>query len=112
MGKTTVDLFRAGNASSPRMENARPGADVATYQNNGIEFVRGRSGGVSTYESKDPTLNGTWHKLDAGSDYDDKTLFLKDDQNGHWDWQPEHDMPMADYKAALAVLNGKFTLAP
>jgi hypothetical protein len=85
MGKTTVELFRAGNRSSPRMENARPGADVTTYHNNGVEYVTARSGGVSTYETKDPTLNGTWHRLAAGSDYDDN---------------------------ALAALNGKFTLAP
>jgi hypothetical protein len=94
------------------MEHARPGVDVVTYQAKGVEFVTGRSGGVSTYVSKDPTLNGTWYSLPAGSDFDDKALFLNDDGSGHWEWQPEHDMPLTAYKAALAALNGKFTLAP
>ena len=112
MGQTTLKLFRAGNGHSARMENARPGADVTTYSNNNVEYVTGRSGGVSTYDSVDPTLNGKWWELPTGIDYDDKTLFLKDDRNGHWEWQPEHDMPFDEYKAALALLNGKFTLVP
>jgi hypothetical protein len=94
------------------MDYVRVPADVTTQNSNGIDYVTGKSGGVSTYESRDAGLGGTWWRLPGGSDYDDNALFLNDEQNGHWEWQPEHDMPLDDYKAALALLNGKFTLVP
>ena len=67
---------------------------------------------LSTYDSKDPTIGGTWYVLVKGSDYDDKLLFLKNDGLGHFEWEPNQDMPLSAFKAILATLNGKFTLAP
>jgi hypothetical protein len=35
MIKTAVDLYRRGNATSPRMDHVRPNKDIAIYENNG-----------------------------------------------------------------------------
>ena len=44
MGKTTIDLFRAGNKAGPRMDHVRPGVDVISYTHNNADYVVGRSG--------------------------------------------------------------------
>jgi hypothetical protein len=33
MNQTSIDLYRMGNATSPKMDNVRP-QDVESYQNN------------------------------------------------------------------------------
>jgi hypothetical protein len=33
MIKTPVDLYRRGNATSPRMDHVRPNKDIAIYEN-------------------------------------------------------------------------------
>ena len=40
MAKTPVDLYRKGNASSPRMDNVRINKDIATYVHNDEVWVR------------------------------------------------------------------------
>ncbi len=37
---TPVDLYRRGNATSPRMDNVRPNKDIAIYENNGQIWVK------------------------------------------------------------------------
>jgi hypothetical protein len=111
MAKTPCDLFRAGNKSGPKMDYVRP-ADITMFTHNGMAYAKGRGGGVSTFRSKDPALSGTWWLLPAGTDYDDKLLFLNDDGTGHIQWEPNQDMPVSAFEAILATLNGKFTLTP
>jgi hypothetical protein len=41
------DLYRLGNATSPRLHNARPGKDIETYESNGIVMVRSNGQGIS-----------------------------------------------------------------
>ncbi|MGL5794490.1 MAG: hypothetical protein ACRC06_08785 [Waterburya sp.] len=40
MVKTPVDLYRRGNANSPRMDNIRLNKDIAIYQRDGITWVK------------------------------------------------------------------------
>jgi hypothetical protein len=40
MIKTAVDLYRRGNATSPRMDHVRPNKDIAIYENNGQIWVK------------------------------------------------------------------------
>lgn len=40
MIKTPVDLYRRGNATSPRMDHVRPNKDIAIYENNGQIWVK------------------------------------------------------------------------
>jgi len=107
MGTTTVDLFRVGNASGPRLEKVRPGIDIEVYRKDGEDWVKGRSGGASTFESKKDTRK-TWWRLPAGTKYDDR-LFVWNDQDDHWSWEPASDMRLLDYVSALEAVNVDFT---
>jgi hypothetical protein len=53
------------------MENVRP-KDVSTFIVNGVERVRGRSGGISTFASAIPQGSGRIWRLPAGSSYSDE----------------------------------------
>jgi len=49
MATTPIDLYRQGNANSPRMDNVRS-KDIATYELDGEVWVNGGlGGGVSTF---------------------------------------------------------------
>ncbi len=97
------------------MEKVRA-VDVIIYTKNGMDYVAGCSGGVSTFESPNPNLNGIWWELAANSTYDDTILHLvkraEDGEDDHWIWEPEHDMPRSRFEAVLASLNGKFIIVP
>jgi hypothetical protein len=82
--------------------------DVTIYTNSGVDWVKATTGGISTYEKIDPTLNGRWWRLPKGSAYDDRVLAVVNDQGDHWSWEPVHDMPLASYRAALAAVNARF----
>ena len=106
MGTTTVDLYRRGNASSARLDHVRR-QDVTTYQQNGVEWVKGKSGGVSTFAVNSPPGAGrVWH-LAQGTSYPPE-LYVWNDHGNHWSWEPDFDMSLADYRAALASVSGNF----
>jgi|KBSMisStandDraft_5_1062788.scaffolds.fasta_scaffold3738278_1 hypothetical protein len=107
MGATTLDLYRAGNASSAKLDILRP-HEVDTFQRNGATWVRAHTGGSSTLESPDLLFGGKWWRLAAGSTYDDKLLLVFRDQGNHWLWEPAQDMPRSDYISALQDVNGLF----
>jgi hypothetical protein len=107
MGKTTVDHYRAGNASSARLDKIRSG-EVEIFQRNGIEFVSLGSGGVSTFTTIEHELRGKWWKLPLRSSYDDRLLHVWNDFGNHWSWEPCKEMPLSDYLAALTDVNAKF----
>jgi len=109
MAATTLDLFRAGNKSGARL-HLTWNADVQTQHVNGCEVVIAGSGGASTLDAIGQ-LRGTWWKLPAGAVYDDSKLLLRNDFIGHWAWEPASTMPLADYLAALAIVNQEFILA-
>jgi hypothetical protein len=54
-----VDLYRLGNATSPRLHNVRPD-DVTTYEINGVVMVRANGFGISLgTEQRIQRMN--WH---------------------------------------------------
>ena len=60
MAETPIDLYRSGNANSPRMDNVRS-QDVATYEDNGQAWVMvtltgGISVPLSNFQQFFPTL--------------------------------------------------------
>ena len=106
MGVTPIDLYRRGNAGGPRMDNVRA-ADVVTFTRNSTEWVRGRSGGISTFASPTPSGRGRiWH-LPTGTLYSDE-LHLENDHGDHWSWEPAQDMEMARYRALLTAVGRNF----
>jgi hypothetical protein len=107
MATTTIDLFRAGNAHGARLDRVRP-SDLTVYKIGAADWVKNGTGGVSTWGAIDPTLNGIWWRLPAGTDYDDLLLVLVNDHAHHWSWNPRFDMELSIYRAALAAANAKF----
>lgn len=107
MGATPINLYRNGNAGSPRLDRVRP-KDVRTFQDpQGGTWVIGLSGGVSTFASALPGWSGRWWKLPQNSQYDDR-LLLRRTKGNHWQWEPVRDMLLSEYEAALRDLNRSF----
>lgn len=105
MPETTTNLYRRGNASSPRMDHVRAGKDIYTFEKNGALWVAARSGGVSTFSIQDPGKN--WWELPQGYIYPDN-LYVVNDHGNHYSWEPHVDMPLSDYVVLLAALNPHF----
>jgi hypothetical protein len=109
MGKTTVKLFRRGNSADARMYRVRPDLDAIIKVRNGAEWVTGRERGVSTSRTKITNLRGgTWWCLPAGTEYQGDLLFVVNDHDDHYAWQPERDMTLTEFREALATLNQNF----
>ena len=105
MARTTTDLYRRGNALDPRMTHVRVGKDVVTFFQNGIEYVRAHSGGVSTFSTPGPGRN--WWVLPGESEYPDEISVIND-HGDHYSWEPNVDLPLADFVALLATVEGAF----
>jgi hypothetical protein len=105
MPQTTTDLFRRGNASSPRLTHVRIGKDIVTYASGGTDWVIARSGGVSTFSVQG--LGPNWWLLPAGFDYPDDLLVVND-HGEHCNWEPNADLPLADYIRLLAGVEPAF----
>ncbi len=108
MGYTTVELYRAGNATSAKLDKPRFNFDLAVFQKNAMDWVRAGSGGMSTFESPDNAIKGVWWRLPAGTEYNDSLLLVWNDFANHWSWDPAVDMPLSEYISALSDVNVKF----
>ena len=64
-----------------------------------------RSGGISTFAAQGPGRN--WWLLPAGSDYPTELLVVNDHGN-HYNWEPNIDLPLADFIALLASVEPAF----
>jgi hypothetical protein len=123
MGVTPIELFRSGNGTHSRLHEVAsahdPGTqirvpDVDSYVDAWSQeiWVSATAGnGASCWGAL-----GNWKKpwrLPVGTFYPD-TLRLWNDDNppGHWTWAPTYDMPLADFKAALATVTKLFKQHP
>jgi hypothetical protein len=104
MRTTSVDLYRMGNATSPRMDKVRD-QDVESYEKNGEIWVVEGSGGISTFAAQG--LGKNWWKLDRGCSIPDE-LCLVNDYGNHWAWEPGYTMKLDDYKSALQSMAERF----
>lgn len=109
MGITPVDLYRAGNATGPKMDHVRPNRDIAVIQQNGVAWVNPSSGGVSTRERMHWRFQGWW-RIPKGTAFSD-LLTVRNDHGDHWSWEPAQSMELAEYVRLLAALNGEFAPA-
>jgi len=82
------------------------GKDVVTFLQDGIEFVRAHSGGISTFSRPGPGRN--WWVLAEGYEYPDEIEVINDHGNHH-SWEPMVDLPLADFVALLATIESAFT---
>jgi hypothetical protein len=95
------DLFRNGNAGSPRMDNVRP-KDIPVDDQG---FVNPKTGGVSTFES--PTADKNWWKFPRTAS-PPGGLNVENDRPRHWAWEPAHRMKLEDYKDILRSSHPSF----
>jgi hypothetical protein len=109
MGTTTTGLYRRGNSTSPRMDHVRtgPNGDLTVQNRNADDWVIGKSGGVSCFDYTPTPGTGREWTLVKGSTYSDD-LYLRDDQNGHWSWEPAVDMKLEDFKNLLRRIGRNF----
>jgi hypothetical protein len=106
MKKTPIDLYRQGNATSPRIDNVRLNKDIAIYEEGGELLINAAlGGGVSTFSRI--KLGKNWWKLPQGTDIPDN-LSLINDHNEHWLWQPSYTMTLENYQAALRQIGKLF----
>ena len=106
MTRTPIDLYRQGNATSPRMDNVRPNKDIAIYEEGEEIWVNAAlGGGISTFATL--RLGKNWWKLSQGTDIPAE-LELINDHNDHWLWKPRYNMPIEVYKAALRQMRQAF----
>lgn len=110
-GVLKKDLYRSGNATTPRMENVRlerVPPDIETYTVKGVVWVKARTGGISTTETKPKTgQEKGWWKASAGTKVSPK-LTVRNDKPNHWAWEPTVDMPLDDYISLLKEANKHF----
>jgi hypothetical protein len=104
---TPIELYRAGNKTSPRFDYLRPG-EIAIESRNGVDWVLGPGQGGASTEGAITALQGTWYRLPQGTTYDDAVLYLWNDYATHWSWEPAQDMQLDTYRAALTALNSEF----
>ena len=101
---TPVDLYRMGNAASPRLDKIRM-KDIEMYEQRGKIWIAANTGGISTFSVQGSGRN--WWKLDQGIEIPSQLRVLNDYGN-HWLWEPIYSMPLDDYQQALKVINDQF----
>ena len=99
-GVTPVGLYRFGNSANAKMDNVRP-QDATIYPGPGrVDWVKANSGrGISCSSVPYPSGKQWW--LAPGSPIP-SVLVLVNNRRNHWQWEPANDMPLADFKVALA----------
>ncbi len=95
-GKSPVDLYRGGNAKSPRLDNVRPGKEF-TPGPNGEQILypdQNPPNGLSTFSSQGSGKN--WWELPEGSPLPEGLHFIND-HDTHWALEPTRPMSVEEY---------------
>ncbi len=87
------------------MAHVRVGKDIDVFSINGVNWVAARSGGVSTFSTAGTGIN--WWLVPAGFEYPVE-LTVVNDHGNHFNWEPNFDMPLADFVALLASVESGF----
>jgi len=96
------ELFRLGNASSPKLSNVRS-RDVNVREMNGIKVVVANGKGISVYDrsgiNESPMTGWVW-KFPANTN-PPLGLKLVQDKPHHYCIAPTHNMPVDKFKGLL-----------
>jgi hypothetical protein len=87
------------------MDNVRVPKDIKTQVVNGVEMVILGSGGISTSSTQRGSKN-EW-ELRSGYEYDNR-LFVNNDHDDHYLWEPKVDMTLVQFIALLQAVNPHF----
>jgi hypothetical protein len=108
--KIDIDLYRSGNASSPRFDNVRD-KDIVKFKDpkSGLTKVKGMSGGISTFTAPKPENNWWWIK--AGTIVPASLVVTRDHMDPktnitHYTIRPASDLLLADYVAQMQKFLG------
>ena len=103
---TELDLYRFGNATSPRLDNVRVDRDIPTMSMNGIPFVQPSHHGVSliTKERAAKTPGAGWVWLIPKGVHLEPGLTIVKDSETHYLLSPSMLMPLDEFKGLLAKL--------
>lgn len=104
------DVFRLGNAESPRLGNVRP-RDINTTELNGVLVIVANGKGVSVFDSdgiKLAPLNGWVWKFSALAPLPQGLRLVKDKPH-HYCVAPAYNMPIDKYKGLLEELGLRAT---
>lgn len=97
------DLFRTGNASGPKISNARIPKDITVVEISGISHIIADNRGISL-SSKDIYINDKYvWVLEKGTDLG-PNLRLVNDHDDHFMIIPRVTMPLSTYKSCLDQL--------
>ncbi len=105
-----VDLYRSGNASSPRLDNVRD-KDIVKFKDvaTGLTRVKGMSGGISTFTAPKPENNWWWIK--AGTVVPASLVVTRDHTDPktnitHYTIRPASDILLTEYVAQMQKFLG------
>lgn len=111
-GTLTVDLYRGGNASSPRLDNVRD-KDVTKYTGkDGKIWVKGKEGGISTFSVRPSGMSHIW-KARKGTTYSSNLYIYESNKvTKHWSIAPARDMTQDEFERHLRTFHSSFTKQP
>lgn len=100
------DLYRLGNATSPRLTHVRRPKDIDTIEVNGITVVVANGKGVSlaTKDRIDKTPVSGWVWKIAKGTQMPIGLKLINDRVGHYSICPQSNMPLDEFIGLLSKL--------
>ena len=105
-----IELYRGGNATSPRLHNVRD-RDIVKFKDaeSGLVKVKGMSGGVSTFTDPKPEAN--WWCIKAGTLVPPKLVITRDTTDPktsitHYTIRPQSDMLLTEFIAQLQKFVG------
>lgn len=111
-----VNLYRAGRKTKAKVDYVRTipprdetqKSDVRIYKKFGTDYVDSKSGGVSVFNWRNPSLGSLWWKIPRGTELPDG-LILSLDAGGtsgksHYTVRPTFDMTLSDFIDKLSDL--------
>jgi hypothetical protein len=105
-----IDLYRAGNASSPRFDNVRD-KDIVKWRDPQSDeiWVKGLSGGISTFSAPRPEQNWWW--IRAGTVVPDGLTVTRDRTDKmtgitHYTIRPATDMKLSEFVEKMKRILG------
>ncbi|KHD06899.1 hypothetical protein PN36_03480 [Candidatus Thiomargarita nelsonii] len=77
-----LDLYRFGNAKSPRLDHIRPLKDARLDDRNGVKYIIADGNGISVFSTFDPKKKNTW-KIPKGTPLPEGITLVEDKRLGH-----------------------------
>lgn len=77
-----LDLYRFGNAESPRFDHIRPLKDARLDEKNGVKYIIADGNGISVFSTFDPRKKNTW-KIPKGTPLPEGIILVEDKRLGH-----------------------------